>query len=198
MKLFYSVGACSLSPHIVMRELGLPVSLEKVELKTGNYAGGKFKDRNPKGYVPALELSDGSLLTEGAVIVQYLADQKPGAGLVPAAGTLERYRCQEWLVYISSELHKGFSPFFSDVPAEVKAAAGERLALRLELVESRLRDHEYLMGNFTVADAYLFTVLNWSAFVKFDLARFPNCQRFLERMRARPAVQAALKAEGLK
>jgi glutathione S-transferase len=200
MKLYYSVGACSLSPHIVLRELDLPFDLAMVNLKTGELKnGGFFKDINPKGYVPALELDDGQLLTEGAVIVQYLADLRPGKKLLPPPGTMERVRCQEWLSYIGTELHKGFGPLFSpDVPASFRQRSAETILMRTELVEQHLRGSPYLMGeNFSVADAYLFTVMNWANFVKLDISGRKAILGFMERTKARPAVQAALKAEGM-
>lgn len=200
MKLYYSTGACSLSPHIVMRELGMEPELLQVNLRTGQFHGEPFSKINPKGYVPVLELDNGEVLTEGAVIVQYLADQKPAAKLLPAVGTMERYRCQEWLTYISSELHKGFSPLFSPTASEeAKQATKEQIGKKLDLVERQLAKTPYLMGdNFSVADAYLFTVLSWSAIVRLELEPWPSLKAFLQRMKSRPAVQAALKAEGLK
>jgi glutathione S-transferase len=198
MKLYYGPGACSLSPHIVLRELGLPFSLERVDIKTGRFAGGDFKDVNPKGYVPALELEDGSLLTEGIAIVCYLADQKPEAGLLPAAGSMERYRCLEWLTYISTELHKNFAPLFQPWPAEVQAATRELLRRRFAFVHESLGDGPFLMGDrFTVADAYLFTVLGWARFKKIDLQPFPSLLAYVARVGARPAVEEATKAEGI-
>jgi glutathione S-transferase len=201
MKLYYKTGACSLSPHIVLRELGIPFELEKVDTKIGKTQGGAdFAAINPKGYVPVLQLDDGSVLTEGAAIVQYLADQRPQAGLAPANGTLARYRLQEWLNYIATELHKGFSPLFNKTfPAEVRqffTAAQER---KLAFLAGQLADRPYAIGDsFTVADAYLFTVLRWARLVEIDLARWPVLTAYLERVRARPAVQAAFEAEGLK
>lgn len=201
MKLYYSTAACSLSPHIVLQELGLPHDLVQVNLKTGHFGGGRaLKDVSPKGYVPILELDSGEILTEGAVIVQYLADLKPEAGLIPPVGSMERWRCQEWLTYISSELHKGFSPLFSEaMPDSVKAAARENLLQKTAIVEAQLGQSPFLLGQkFSVADAYLFTVMNWSGFVNFDISTRPNVLAFLERMRGRPAVMAAMKAEKLK
>ena len=200
MKLFYASGACSLSPHIVAHEAGIELRLQKVDLKTKTIASeGDFFGINPKGYVPALELDDGQILTEGTAIVQYLADLKPEKRLAPPAGTLARYRLQEWLGYINSELHKTYSPLFRpDTPAEVRAERQAYLGKRYGLVEKHLADHAYLSGdNFTVADAYLFTVTSWAGHVKFDLSAFPNLRAFQERVGARPAVKAAMKAEGL-
>ena len=200
MKLYYSPGACSLSPHIVARELGLELELEKVDGRTKKTASGAdFTALNPKGYVPALELDDGALLTEGPAIVQYLADQKPESGLAPANGTLARYRVQEMLGYINSELHKNFSPLFAkDTPPEARAEKVESLRKRYRLVEDTLGDKPFLFGEqFTVADAYLFVVTKWASFVKLDLSEFPKLMAFQARVAQRPAVQAALEAEGL-
>lgn len=200
MKLFYASGACSLSPHIVAHEAGIELRLQKVDLKTKTIASeGDFFAINPKGYVPALELDDGQILTEGTAIVQYLADLKPEKRLAPPAGTLARYRLQEWLGFINSELHKTYSPLFRpDTPAEVRAERQAYLGKRYGLVEKHLAGHSYLLGDsFTVADAYLFTVTSWTGHVKFDLSAFPNLRAFQERIGARPAVKAAMNAEGL-
>ncbi|UCV20608.1 glutathione transferase GstA [Ferribacterium limneticum] len=200
MKLYYATGACSLSPHIVLNELGLPYELVRVELSTHLTADGRdYTAINPKGYVPALELDDGQLLTEGPAIVQYLADQKPSAGLLPPAGTLERARVQEWLTFIGTELHKNFSPLFNpNASAEGKAAALSNIERRFGFVEKALAGRDYLTGaNFCVADAYLFTVVNWTKFVKIDLAPWPTLAAFHQRVMARPAVQTALREEGL-
>lgn len=200
MKLFYTSGACSLSPHIVAHEAGIELRLQKVDLKTKTMTSeGDFFAINPKGYVPALELDDGQILTEGTAIVQYLADRKPEKGLAPPAGTLARYRLQEWLGFINSELHKSYSPLFRpDTPAETRADRQAYLAKRYGFVEKQLEGRSYLLGDtFTVADAYLFTVTSWAGTVKFDLTPFPNLRAFQERVAARPAVKAAMKAEGL-
>ena len=200
MKLFYASGACSLSPHIIAHEAGIELSLQKVDLKTKTIASqGDFLTVNPKGYVPVLQLDDGQVLTEGPVIGQYLADLKPEKGLAPKAGTLPRYRLQEWLGYINSELHKTYSPLFRpDTPAETRAERLAYLAKRYALVEKQLASHPYLLGeSFTVADAYLFTITNWAGAVKLDLAPFPHLRAFQERVAARPAVKAAMRAEGL-
>ena len=200
MKLYYSPGACSLSPHIVAKEAGLNVELKKVDLKTKTLAeGGAFTAVAGKGYVPALQLDDGSLLTEGPVIVQYMADQKPDTGLAPRAGTMERYRLQEWLNFITSELHKSFGWFFNPaMTAEGRKAVSDRLELRLAWLAKQLEGKQYLMGDkFSVADAYLFTILNWAPMVKFDLGRWPAITDYHKRVDARPKVQEALKAEGL-
>jgi glutathione S-transferase len=200
MRLFYASGACSLSPHIVAHEAGIELRLQKVDLKTKTMAAeGDFFGVNPKGYVPTLELDNGEVLTEGPVIVQYLADLKPEKGLAPPAGTFERYRLQEWLGFINSELHKTYSPLFRpETPAETRADRQAYLGKRYAIVEKRLEGRPYLLGAaFTVADAYLFTVTTWAGHVKFDLSPFPNLRAFQERVAARPAVKAAMKAEGL-
>ena len=200
MKLYYSPGACSLSPHIALREAGLPVELQKVDLGTKKMeGGGDFTSVNVKGSVPVLVLDDGQMLTEGPAIVQYIADQRPDSGLAPKAGTLERYRLMEWLNFITSELHKTFTPLFNpNAVAEWKQAARDRIAVNLDLVEKHLQGKDYLMGKqFTVADGYLFTVVNWSNFVSLDLGKWPGIQAYVARVAARPKVQEALKAEGL-
>jgi glutathione S-transferase len=200
MKLYFSPGACSLSPHIVAHELGVDLAIEKVDGSTKQTQSGRdFWAINPKGYVPALELDDGQVLTEGTAIVQYLADQRPDAKLIPASGTLERYRVQEMLGYINSELHKTYSPLFSPkTSAEQRADREAYLQKRYALIDERLAKHPYLFGEqFTVADAYLFTVTNWAGFVKLDLSKFANLTAFQARVAARPAVKAAMSAEGL-
>jgi len=200
MKLYYAPGACSLSPHIVARELGIPLELRKVDTKEKTMeGGGDYREVNPKGYVPALELGDGQVLTEGPVIVQYLADQKPGSGLAPEAGTPERYRLQEWLNFITSEIHKTFSPLFRpNTPEDYKAIAKENLASRFEWIDRQLAGRAYLMGDaFSIADAYLFTVVSWSHPLKIDLSRYPNLLAFQKRVAARPKVREAMLAEGL-
>jgi glutathione S-transferase len=200
MKLFFSPGACSLSPHIALREAGLDFTLERVDIRQKQTASGAdFRTINPKGYVPALQLDNGAVLTEGPAIVQYIADLAPASKLAPAAGTLERYRVMEWLNYISSELHKNYGPLFNPAATDdMKAAARTNLSNRLGLVAEQLQGSEYLTGEqFTVADAYLFTVLNWSGFVKFSLADWPVLQQFCARVAARPAVQEAMRAEGM-
>jgi glutathione S-transferase len=201
MKLYFAPGACSLSPHIVAHEAGIPLTLVKVDLATKKLAdGGDFSAVNPKGYVPALQLDNGELLTEGPAIVQYLADQKPGAKLVPAAGAFERYRVQEMLGYINSEIHKTYSPLFRPTtPPELRKDREDYLRKRYQPIDERLAKGPYLFGDqFTVADAYLFTVTNWSNFIKLDLSEFPNLLAFQARVAARPAVQAAMTAEGLR
>jgi len=201
MKLYYSPGACSLAPHIVAREAGLPISLVKVDLsKHLTETGENYRAINPKGYVPAIALQDGSLLTEAAAIIQYLADQQPGAGLAPANGTTERYRLIEWLTFISSEIHKGFGPLWNPTtPDSVKAATKERLATRFAYLDETLGKQPFLMGDtFTIADAYLFTVVNWTNFHQIDISSFKNLSAFMARVAERPKVQEALVAEGLK
>lgn len=198
MKLYFSPGACSLSPHIVARELDLPLTLVKVDLgKKLCSDGADYSKINSKGYVPAVELDGGEVLTEGPAIVQYLADQKPDAKLAPAAGTLERVRLQEMLGYINSEIHKTYSPLFNPAtPAETRVATEAYLRRRYGLIESTLAGKDYLFGaQFTVADAYLYTVTNWAGYLKIDLSEFPNLLAFQKRVAARPAVQAAHAAE---
>ncbi|MBU6198353.1 MAG: glutathione transferase GstA [Xanthomonadaceae bacterium] len=200
MKLYYSPGACSLSPHIVAHELGLPLAIEKVDTKAKRTESGRdFLAINPKGYVPALELDNGEVLTEGPAIVQYLADLKGTAALAPANGTLARARAQEMLNYITSEIHKSYSPLFKDdTPEATRAERKAYLAKRYDFIEKILAKQPYLLGDhFTVADAYLFTVTRWADFVKFDLSALPSLQAFQKRVAARPAVQAAMAAEGL-
>lgn len=201
MKLYYAPGACSLSPHIVLRELGLQFDLERVDLATKKTAtGADFLKINPKGYVPALQFDDGEILTEGAAIVQYLADGKPDARLVPPAGSLSRTRLQEQLNFLASELHKAFTPLFQrNASDETKKAALSNVERRLDLVEQMLADgRPYLMGDaYTVADAYLFVLSGWSKPTGIDLAKWPKLSAFAQRMRQRAAVGAALQAEGL-
>lgn len=201
MKLYYTPGACSLAPHIVAREAGLPVNLVKVDLsKSVTESGESYRAINPKGYVPAITLQDGALLTEAAAIIQYLADQKPAANLAPANGTTERYRLIEWLTFISSEIHKGFGPLWNPAtPDDVKAAAKDRLATRFAYLDLTLAKQPFLMGEtFTIADAYLFTVVNWTNFHAIDISSFKNLSAFMARVAERPKVQEALIAEGLK
>jgi glutathione S-transferase len=200
-KLYYSPGACSLAPHIVLREAGAGFDLVKVSTKTHELeGGGDYYAINPKGYVPALGLPNGEVLTEGPAITQYLADLHPAAKLAPAAGTLERARLQEWLTYIGTELHKSFGPMFTPGASdEQKAQAREKVVSRFGFVEQALSDgRAYLQGDaFSIADAYLFVIGNWARFVGIDLGQWPNLAAFQGRVAARPAVQAAMKAEGL-
>lgn len=200
MKLYYAPYTCSLSPHIVLRELDLPFELVKVDNKTKQTADGRdFRSVNPKGYVAALELDDGQVLTEGPAIVQYLADLKPEIGLAPAAGTSERVRLQEWLNFVTSEIHAGSAPLFNAaLPEEAKAFFREKLFKRFDYLQDTLTRQEYLAGAaFSVADAYLFTVLGWCTFFSIDLSRWPALPAYVKRVGARPAVQAALRAEAL-
>ncbi|MCS6997198.1 MAG: glutathione transferase GstA [Casimicrobiaceae bacterium] len=200
MKLFYSSGACSLSPHIVLREAGLPFELVRVNLKTHRLDEGTDYDTiNPKGAVPLLELDDGQRLTEGPAIVQYIADQVPQKRLAPPYGSMDRYRLIEWLNFIASDLRMGFWPLIrSKMPEEAKALARERLMRKFQQLDDCLAGREYTMGPaFSVADAYLFTVARWGKYCDVDLSGFARLQAFNARMMARPAVQAARIAEGL-
>lgn len=199
MKLYYAPGACSQAQHIVLRESGLDFQLEETDLRTKQTKSGiDFLTVNPKGYVPALQLDDGSVLTEGPAISQYIADQVPDSGLAPSAGSFEHYRLQEWLNFITSELHKGFSPLFRpDTPEEYRAISKKNLGRRLDFLAGHLSDNDYLLGRqFSVADAYLFVMLTWATKFGLDAVAQPALQAFLARMRERPAVAAALKAEG--
>ncbi|MDI1244155.1 MAG: glutathione transferase GstA [Rhodoferax sp.] len=200
MKLYYSPGACSLSPHIVLKESGLSFEAIAAPTKTHKLADGTdYYSINPLGYVPYLVLDDGRTLHEGPAIVQYLADQVPNKQLAPANGTWERYKLQEWLNTIGTELHKGFSPLFAPgMPAEAKEMAKTRLTSRMNWVDGELAGKDYLLGDtFTVADAYLFVVASWSKHVGLDISGLSHLQAFLARVAARPAVQEALRAEGL-
>jgi glutathione S-transferase len=200
MKLYYAPGACSLASHIALYETGLPFEVDKLNVPTKTTASGEdFMKLNPKGYVPAIKLDDGSILTEGAAILQYIADQNPNSGLAPKAGTMERYRLQEWLTFIGTEIHKSFSPLFNKAASdEIKNYACNLLTKRLGYVETQLANKPYLTGDsFTVADAYMFVVVSWSSHVGFDLGKFPRIKEYMVRIAARPTVQAAMKAEGL-
>jgi glutathione S-transferase len=200
MKLYYMPGACSLAPHIVLREAGVKFDLVRVDGKTKKTeTGADFNAINPKSYVPALQLDSGKVLTEGAMIVQYIADKNPGAGLAPAAGTDARYDLQEWLTFISSEIHKGTGALFNpQLPEAWKTVVLDRLGQRYDYLARHLDKNQYVMGkDFSVADAYLFTVLNWTNFLGIDLGKWPALKAYQARVAARPAVQAALKAEGL-
>jgi glutathione S-transferase len=200
MKLYYAPGACSLSPHIVLREAGLNFELEQVDNKEKKTKSGQnFWDVNPKGQVPVLELDEGGRLTEGPVIVQYIADKQPGSGLAPPSGTVDRYRVQEWLNFTTSELHKTFGPIFRPTtPEEFKTLSKENLGKRFDWLNGQLAGRQYLMGDkFTIADAYLFTVLRWSPRIEIDLARWPNLKAYVDRVAARPKVREALQTEGL-
>ena len=200
MKLYYFPGACSTAPHIVACEAGIPLDLEKVDLGSRRTASGEdYAAVNPKGYVPALRLDDGSVLTEVSALIQYLADLAPASGLIPAAGTMARYRVLEWIGYVSTEIHKGFGPLWNaKLAPEARAAAVAALARRLDLVEQVLSRQPFLTGpSFGVADAYLFTVASWAPWVKLDMTPWPKLRDFVARIGARPKVQEALVAEGL-
>lgn len=205
MKIYYATGTCSLSPHIVANEAGIPLDLERVDIRKSPHVterGGDYSAVNPNGYVPALVLDDGTVLTEGVAIVQYLADLKPDSGLAPAAGTLERVKLQFWLNFIATELHKMFSPwlFHPEYGTQAQDVARAKIAERLAHVERHLSaGGPFLLGDtFTAADAYLFTILGWSDFGKVDLSGFPHLRDFLARVAARPAVREAMRAEGMK
>jgi glutathione S-transferase len=200
MKLFYSPGACSLSPHIVLNELDLPYTIEKVDLKTHTTASGAdFYTLNAKGYVPALQLDTGEVLTEGPAIIQYLAEQKPQANLLPPAGSLERARVQEWLNFIGTEVHKTLAALFNpSITPEAKSKTIDTFGKRLGFVEKALQGKDYLTGKaFSVADAYLFTIVNWAPMLGIDLSPWPTVAQFQKRVASRPAVQKTLQAEGL-
>jgi glutathione S-transferase len=200
MKLYYLTGACSMASNIALREAGLNFELVKVDRKTRKAADGlDFNEVNPKGYVPALTLDNGETLTENIAILQYIADRNPAARLAPAAGTMERYRLMEWLGFITSEIHKGFSPLFrADAADAVKEYTRNNLTLRLDYAERALGSKSYLMGEqFTVADAYLYVVLGWGTHVNFDIGRWPQLKRLHERVGARPHTLEALKSEGM-
>jgi glutathione S-transferase len=200
MKLYYWPGACSLSPHIVSREAGIDLQLAQLDRAERKAADGTvLSSVNPKNQVPVLELDDGQKLTEGPVIVQYLADQKPASGLVPPPGTMDRYRAQEWLNFITSELHKTFGSLFRPTtPEDFKPTLRDMLGQRFDWIDKQLAGKQYLMGEkFTVPDAYLFTVLRWSPRVGIDLSKWKNITAYIDRVAARPKVQEAMKAEGL-
>ena len=200
MKLYFTPGTCSLAPHIALREAALTFGLEQVDLAARTTKGGKdFTKINPKGYVPALELDGGQILTEVAVILQYVADAKPKARLAPPAGTFERYRVLEWLNFISSELHKGFAPMFRPTtPDDYRKLSLENIAGRLGFVDRQLAGKDYLMGRpFTIADAYCFTIVRWSKMFDIDLQRWSNLEAFMARTGGRPQVRAALEAEAV-
>lgn len=199
MKLYYYPGACSLAVHIVLRELKYQFELDKVDLAAQRTEGGEdFLAANPKGYVPALRLDDGTVLTETSVIIQYLADQKPRRGLAPKPRTPERYKLMEWLSFTASEIHKGLGDFFNPkMTPEWREARLERLNQRFDYLDKALGANPYLMGEFSIADAYLFTVLNWTNLHKIDLSGWPNVQAFMARVAERNTVKKAMKAEGL-
>jgi glutathione S-transferase len=200
MKLFYSRGACSMAAHIVLHEIGAKFEVEQVDLKSKQTgSGADYKQINPKGYVPALQLDDGELLTENVAILTYLAELKPEAGLAPTQGAHAKYRLLEWLGFVSSEVHKNYSPLFSPLtPEAYKPILHERLKLRIGYLDAHLAGRQYLFGHqFSVADAYLYVVLNWSKGVNVDLSTFANVRAFQELVTNRPAVQAAMRTEGL-
>jgi glutathione S-transferase len=200
MKLYYFSGACSLASNIALREAGLKFELVKVDRRTRKTSDGlDFNEVNPKGYVPALRLDDGDVLTENIAVLQYIADRSPAAKLAPPAGTMERYHLVEWLAFVSTEIHKSFSPLFrDDAHAEVKQYARKHIATRLDYLNGAIGSRPFLMGEqFTVADAYLFTVLGWGRYVNVELAHWPNLERHHEHVGARPHVIEALKSEGL-
>jgi glutathione S-transferase len=201
MKLYYAQGTCSLAPHIVAHEAGLKLELVRVDLSRAPHVtehGRDFTEINRNGYVPVLELDDGEMLTEGTVIVQYLADLAPATKLAPPAGTLERYRLQEWLNFVSSELHKMFSPwlFHPEYGPRAEEVARKRITARLEYVDGHLAAARYLLGDrFTVADAYAYTIIGWSRVKHVDLSGLENVTRYLREIDARPSVREALRAE---
>jgi glutathione S-transferase len=203
MKLYYAPGACSLSPHIVAREAGIAIDLERVDLGRNPHrteTGADFTRINPKGHVPALRLDDGQLLTEGPAIVQYLADLAPESGLAPALGTLERYRLQEWLSFVGTELHKMFSPwlFHPEHGEQAAQVARGKIALRFAFLDAHLAEQPYLLGQrFTVADAYAFAIVGWARLMRIDLAPFAHLKRYMDGIAARPKVQEAMRIEGL-
>jgi glutathione S-transferase len=200
MKLYYFAGACSLASNIALREAGLKFELVKVDRRTRKAADGlDFNEVNPKGYVPALTLDNGEVLTENIAVLQYIADRNPAAKLAPPAGTMERYRLMEWLAFISTEIHKSFSPLFrDDAHDEVKQYARKVLGGRLDYLNRAIGSRSFLMGDtFTVADGYLFTVLGWARYVNIELGQWPQLQRHAERVGSRSQVVEALKSEGL-
>lgn len=200
MKLYFSPGACSLSPHIALCEAGLSYDLVRVDLKQATTEGGlDYKTVNPFGYVPALELDSGEVLLEGPAIVQYIADQAPEKKLAPPNGSIERYRLQQWLNFISSEMHKGLGALFNPaLPDEAREMFKDNVGRRLDVLTERLGTSPFLMGDtFTIADGYLFTVLSWCPLLEFDLSRWPSLGAYLERITARPGVQLAMGKEGL-
>ena len=200
MKLYFMPSACSLSVQIALHELGMPYTKMLVDGEKKLPDGSDYRAIHPRGQVPLLELDDGTRLAEGPVIVQYLADLKPGSALLPPVGTMDRYRELEWLNYLTSEIHQRFYPLFvfGDFPVEAKAEFRADLAKRLAFVSERLADADYLMGDaFTAADGYLFTMLRWAAFLKIDMSAWPNLDAYRERVAARPAVRAAMREAGL-
>ena len=199
MKLYYSPGACTMAPHIVLREAGLKFDIEKVDLAAKKTESGEdYLAINPKGYVPALKLDDGTVLTEVSVVCQYVADLRPRRALAPKPKTPERYKLMEWLNFTATEIHKGLSDFYNPkLTPEWREAKLERLAKRFDYLDRALGANPHLMGEFSIADAYLFTVLNWTGRLQVDLSKWPNIQAFKARIAERPAVKKAMKAEGL-
>jgi glutathione S-transferase len=200
MKLYFAPGSCSMSPHIALIEAGLEFEAIRVDLKTKKLEDGSDYLRiSPKGQVPALAIDGGDLFTEGAVLVQYIADLRPEANLAPPQGSLERYRLMEWLNYVATEIHKGFGPLWNPAtPDAYKAITAERLNKQFAYLNSHFTNNKYLMGdNFTVADGYLFTCVNWTNMLKMDVSAYPNLIRFMTRVAERPAVQQAMQNEGL-
>jgi glutathione S-transferase len=199
MKLYFAPGSCALAPHIVLCELGLSHATVRVNTKTRQYDGGDYLQVNSKGYVPTLELDDGERLSETAMILQYLADRKPQAGLAPAPGSMDRYRLQEWLNFIATEIHKGFGPLWqSDSRDDEKQRTRDRLAKRFDWLAGQIANRDWVMARrFTIVDAYLFTVLSWSRLTGIDIARRPVLKNYLARVAGRPSVREALDAEGL-
>lgn len=198
MKLYFSPGACSMAPHILLNEVGLPFQKIQVDLRTGKYEGGDYKQVNPKGGVPAMELDNGTVLTEGAVLLQYIADQKPESNVMPRQGSLERYQCMEWLNYIATELHKGFGPlWYPGTPEAYKDKTIEGLKKQFDFIAPRIKG-QYLMGNtFAAPDAYMFTILGWANHHKIDMTPWPAITSYMARIAERPAVQKTLRDEGL-
>ncbi len=199
MKLFYSPGACSLAPHIVLQEVGNAYATERVDLKKHQYSGGDYYAINRKGSVPALQLDDGELLTENAVVLQYIADKNPNAKLIPTLGSMERYRAQEWLNFVATELHKSFGPLWNPASSdEMKTTAKETIAKKFNLLNEHLGKNSFMLGSaFSAVDAYVFTILNWANIHKIEMSQWPALVSYFERIKQRPAVQATLKAEGL-
>ena len=199
MKLYYYPGACSMAPHIVLREAGYTFDLEKVDFANHRTASGEdYSKINPKGYVPTIKLDDGQVLTEASVILQYLADKKPESGLAPKAGTMERYRLMEWLNFVATEIHKTLGALFNPkITPEWKENQIALFGRRCDILTRNLGGKHLMGDKFTVADAYLFTVLNWSNFLNVDMSKWPALKDYMARVAARPAVKEAMKAEGL-
>lgn len=198
LKLFYSPGACSLAPHILLCEAGLDFEANKVDLREKRWSGGDYKAVNPKGQVPALQLANGDVLTENAVVQQYIAERAPQSGLLPKAGTDERWHALEWLNYVATELHKGYGPLWGAGPEDAKDAARAALKKKFAYVAERLKGRDYLMGSaFTAPDAYLFVMLSWAQHHKIDLSEHPILASYMRRVAERPGARKALVAEGL-